>query len=563
MQTTYTTLVKSFQTTVKENAAITTEPKYHIRGFFPIPTLKFLDEAQTIAEEIIGFDIAYRYITEDNTSTQLNTFTYTDTDGQTEITGTFTDWVVERGPMKTRVFDEEMQRYVWRAENVADGTETNINQIDIAISRGEKVEIKVRAISEAGYSTNNPLLSPWSNVITMEFPSTLASTNEIADLITEVNDDAINIAINNNLEAIGVITHLSDTIPNTNSVNGMYYVHTAKNIAYEEHGKNANGTSVVNSISVQDKIDALYEEYKNTNNIVSNNVKEITQIKETMTERHQVYEAEFVDISTHLSELDASAVDIQEKFDSIVNEDGYLYTKKLLFNNDDNTTKVVLSTLNRSQLFVLDGTQTDDDILTIVHAHDYVYYPSTHTVGENDGMRVSTKFEGHDLHFVSVDNSVNIINASVNAIEDFNKTVALRSDLLDVSKVASDVRDTVNGFYMKNGDSTEITATHVFLGKRQTGLSSGDMSGSLYVLTGQSDTQLGIVHVDDVAMHNAGDANNTAVLMSDINQNVIVNTNSIQNLQLTVNEMNNLIERAIYIDNGNVQLRGETAVIND
>ena len=563
LQTTYTTLVKSFQTTVKENAAITTEPKYHIRGFFPIPTLKFLDEAQTIAEEIIGFDIAYRYITEDNTSTQLNTFTYTDTDGQTEITGTFTDWVVERGPMKTRVFDEEMQRYVWRAENVADGTETNINQIDIAISRGEKVEIKVRAISEAGYSTNNPLLSPWSNVITMEFPSTLASTNEIADLITEVNDDAINIAINNNLEAIGVITHLSDTIPNTNSVNGMYYVHTAKNIAYEEHGQNANGTSVVNSISVQDKIDSLYEEYKNTNNIVSNNVKDIADIKETMTERHQVYESEFVDISTHLNALDASAVDIEEKFESIVNKDGYLYTKKLLFNNDDNTTKVVLSTLNRSQLFVLDGTQMNDDMLTNVHAHEFVYYPSGHTVGENDGVRVSTKFESQDLHFVSVDNSVNIINSSVNAIEDFNKTVALRSDLLDVSKVASDVRDTVNGFYTKNGDSTEITATHVFLGKHQTKLSANDMSGALYVLTGQSDTQLGTVHVDDVAMHNAGDTGNTAVLMSDINQNVIVNTNSIQNLQLTVTEMNNLIERAIYIDSGNVQLRGETAVIND
>ena len=141
--------------------------------------------------------------------------------------------------------------------------------------------------------------------------------------------------------------------------------------------------------------------------------------------------------------------------------------------------------------------------------------------------------------------------------------MALRSDLLDVSKVASDVRDTVNGFYLKNGDSTEITATHVFLGKHQTKLSANDMSGALYVLTGQSDTQLGTVHVDDVAMHNAGDTGNTAVLMSDINQNVIVNTNSIQNLQLTVTEMNNLIERAIYIDSGNVQLRGETAVIND
>ena len=136
--------------------------------------------------------------------------------------------------------------------------------------------------------------------------------------------------------------------------------------------------------------------------------------------------------------------------------------------------------------------------------------------------------------------------------------------MCDVSKVAANVRDTVNGFYLKNDtNDTEITATHVFLGKRQTGLSSGDMSGALYVLTGQSDTQLGTVHVDDVAMHNAGDRGNTAVLMSDINQNVIINTNSIQNLQLTVTEMNNLIERAIYIDSGNIQLRGETAVIND
>ena len=203
-------------------------------------------------------------------------------------------------------------------------------------------------------------------------------------------------------------------------------------------------------------------------------------------------------------------------------------------------------------------------MLTNVHAREFFYYPSGHTVGENDGVRVSTKFERQDLHFVSVDNSVNIINSSVNAIEDFNKTVALRSDMLDVSQVAANVRDTVNGFYLKNDtNDTEITATHVFLGKRQTGLSSGDMSGALYVLTGQSDTQLGTVHVDDVAMHNAGDRGNAAVLMSDINQNVIINTNSIQNLQLSVTEMNNLIERAIYIDSGNIQLRGETAVIND
>ena len=126
LQTTYSTLVNSFQSIVRENSAITTEPKYHIRGFFPIPDYKYRDEAETVVEEIIGFDIAYRYIREDNTASQLNTFTYTAPDG-TEYTGTFTDWNVIQGPLKTKIYDEDLGRYVWKTENIADGTETNIN----------------------------------------------------------------------------------------------------------------------------------------------------------------------------------------------------------------------------------------------------------------------------------------------------------------------------------------------------------------------------------------------------------------------------------------------------
>ena len=45
LQTTYSTLVNSFQSIVRENSAITTEPKYHIRGFFPIPDYKYRDKA--------------------------------------------------------------------------------------------------------------------------------------------------------------------------------------------------------------------------------------------------------------------------------------------------------------------------------------------------------------------------------------------------------------------------------------------------------------------------------------------------------------------------------------
>lgn len=252
-QIAYRSLVDTFKTAVKENEAVTEAPKYHIRGFFPIPLYKYRDEAEKIPEEIIGFEIAYRYIKEDNTANALNTFTYTDTDGNSVVTGTFTDWIISQSVLKQRVFNQSTLSYVWQSENVADGSEININQIDIAISKGEKVEIKVRSISEAGYP-ENPLKSEWSNAITVEFPSTLSTTNAVADLITEVNDDALQIAISNNLSSIGVPVHLDDSVANINSVNGIYFKHMSKNIAYEQ----TDGVTTT-TVNVQDIITELID----------------------------------------------------------------------------------------------------------------------------------------------------------------------------------------------------------------------------------------------------------------------------------------------------------------
>ena len=248
LQASYSTLVSNLKNIVKDNQAVNVNPKYHVRGFFAIPEYKYRDAAQTIPEEIIGFEVAYRYICNDNTGVKLNTFNYTDATGTSQVTGTFTDWSVMQGKLKTRVYNNATGLYEWSTENVADGTEININQIDIPITKGEKVEIKVRSISEAGYP-ENPLRSVWSNSVIIEFPDTLSTNNEIADLITEVNDDAMEIAINNTLNSIGVQAHMDDSIANTNSVNGLYYKHEAKNISYE----NETDTGI-ESISIQDKI---------------------------------------------------------------------------------------------------------------------------------------------------------------------------------------------------------------------------------------------------------------------------------------------------------------------
>lgn len=255
LQVDYSSKVAAFQSEVRSNGALITAPKYHIRGFFPVPEYRYRDEANTDPEEIIGFEIAYRYVKEDNTPVQLNTFTYTDAANGSKITGTYSDWNLLTSQIKVKVVDNDLNRYVWKAENVADGTEVNINQIDIPIQKGERVEIKVRSISEAGYP-NNPLKSDWSNSVIVSFPSNLSSTNEIAELIKDVNDDALTISINNQLDSIGATAHLDDTIPNTNSVNGLYFKHLAKNIAYENTDL-STGVSIVTSMSVQDKIDDI------------------------------------------------------------------------------------------------------------------------------------------------------------------------------------------------------------------------------------------------------------------------------------------------------------------
>ena len=274
-QTQYTSLVKRFQTSVKENKAVVEDPKYRIRGFFPIPAPRYRDDEQTYPEEIIGFEIAYRYICEDNTGVQLNTFNYTDNDGNTIVTGTFTDWIITQSALKQRIWDNNSKMFIWKAENVADGSEININQIDIPITKGEKVEIKVRTISEAGYP-NNPLKSNWSETIIMSFPDNLMTTSEVSDLIQDVNDDALHIAIKSDLNSAGLITHMNDSIANENSVSGVYCHHKAENIAYENPGDNG----MPETVKLQEKIEwlekrlQLLEEYVDaqTNAVITNGI---------------------------------------------------------------------------------------------------------------------------------------------------------------------------------------------------------------------------------------------------------------------------------------------------
>lgn len=247
LTTQYTSLVEELDTLLTDANVIKYSPKYHIRGFFGIPEARYTDETNKRGKQsIIGFEIMYRYLHTDETGTALNTFDYTVND--TVSTGVFSDWNIMYSSILTKVYDHNTDTYKWQDTDPMDGTQININQIDIPIRSGEKVQIKVRSISEAGYPYN-PLKSDWSNAIIIEFPDDLTTDDSVTTILDTVKNDMTAVVLQETMSAAGVYTHLADS----NST----FKHSASNIEYQEVTTDGEGKTTVVEMSLQDKVKQL------------------------------------------------------------------------------------------------------------------------------------------------------------------------------------------------------------------------------------------------------------------------------------------------------------------
>ena len=256
LTTQYNSLVDELNTLLVEAGVINYSPKYHIRGFFGIPASRFSDETTRAGEQrVIGFEIMYRYLHTDETGVKLESYEFTDTANNVIQTGVFTDWNIYQSSILAKVYNEETGVYEWTSENPADGSQININQIDIPIRSGEKVEIKARSISEAGYPYN-PLKSDWSNSIIMSFPDNLTSDDTVTTMLDTVKNDMTAVVLQETMSAAGVYTHLADS----NST----YKHTAANIAYTDSTTDSStNLTTLTEMSVQNKLDAIGKEFQN------------------------------------------------------------------------------------------------------------------------------------------------------------------------------------------------------------------------------------------------------------------------------------------------------------
>lgn len=253
LTTQLSTLVEELNTMLIDAGAIGYSPKYHVRGFFSIPEARYsvdTDTEKAGKQSIIGFETMYRYLHTDETGTALNTFDYRDIDKGISMTGTFTDWNLSTSAILEKKYDEATDSYYWSEEKM-DGTSLAINQIDIPIRNGEKVELKVRSISEAGYPYN-PLKSEWSNSVIISFPENLTTDDSVTKILETVKSDMTAVVLQETLSSAGVYSHMADM--------NSKYKHSSKNIEYVETiSDSSTGTTSTNTMPLDEKIKGMMD----------------------------------------------------------------------------------------------------------------------------------------------------------------------------------------------------------------------------------------------------------------------------------------------------------------
>ena len=232
------------------------QPKFSVRGFWNIPDA--IITKGTVPQEIVQFRVQYRYISKDGKETPTETFKVKSIAGQDQ-TAVFSNWTEFKTDARKRIYNTVNGTYTWQIEDIENADTPNINQIDIPIQSNEKVEMRIKSISEVGWP-ESAVESDWSDVLTIQFPDDLNNVlNENDFILKEASKEELKTGLNAELSAKGLDQHLSGTIV----VGNKTYNHTSDAIL--SGFKDANGVSLdllTYLKSLQDRISSLEDKIK-------------------------------------------------------------------------------------------------------------------------------------------------------------------------------------------------------------------------------------------------------------------------------------------------------------
>lgn len=223
----YNSIVTQIQGLSSSSNAIQINPKYRVRGFWNVPTAKQV--ADTLDQEVVQFIVQYRYLSTSGKAAEAAQLKFT-VDGR-DKSAIFSNWNEYKGKVRQRAKTINSdgtiaEKFTWQESKIEDGQEINFNQLDISINQGELVEIRVKSVSEAGWPAN-PIISDWSEPITISFPEEEIDTTDVAAVVQVNTAELAKVQITEELTGQGVFTHVSDAF----TANENYYAHVATNIA--------------------------------------------------------------------------------------------------------------------------------------------------------------------------------------------------------------------------------------------------------------------------------------------------------------------------------------------
>lgn len=202
-------------------------PKYKVVGYWHIQDN--ILSPNTGIQRIVKYDVQYRYLST-VTDESINTTLKMVDNGQV-ISVTFSPWISYQSETLQKVTRDD-GTMTWYDRSLNNSDEIGINQCWIPISENESVEVRVRAVSEAGYP-GNPVKSEWSNIVRVDFPDSLKE-NSLNAVISKNNIDLANAEFNRILEAKGLLTHITSQVQEGDKV----YHHTANYITSGQFDNN-------------------------------------------------------------------------------------------------------------------------------------------------------------------------------------------------------------------------------------------------------------------------------------------------------------------------------------
>lgn len=214
------TISRNIDNNAINNSLKDVKPKYRIVGFWSINE-DLMYSAITGLQHIVKYEVQYRYLNQTTDVVENTSFNMIDNGNAVSVT--FSPW----NDLQTTVLSKVKNidgSVTWESRSLSSTDDININQCVIPITENESVEIRVRAVSEAGYPVS-PVKSEWSDIIRIDFPDEL-KYNNINSVLTKNSTDLANAEFKHILQSVGLTDHISGQVQEAEKT----YHHTANMI---------------------------------------------------------------------------------------------------------------------------------------------------------------------------------------------------------------------------------------------------------------------------------------------------------------------------------------------